>query len=112
MRVDGHIDKSAYPSDRGRPGIMARLQSESWDDMTRAARASSEHPSSLDRWLKIARQKNPALSDAQATRLAEHLRREHYRKMQVASVKARQAARELAQLATESGDAPEITGAE
>lgn len=59
--------------------MLARLQSENWDDMTAAANASSNHVMSLDRWTRIARERNPSLSEQQVARLAEQLRTDHYR---------------------------------
>lgn len=76
---------------RGRAGIMARLMSEDWDAMTRAARASSRSVSNLDRWVTKAREANPALSDEQAERLAGMMRREHYVRMGKLSAQARRA---------------------
>lgn len=101
-----------YPPDRVTPGALARLLSEDWDQMTSAARASSQHPSRLERWEKIARGRNPALSPEQVTRLAQKLKDAHYRRMQQLSVAARRAGRELAQLAAESGDIPESADGE
>ena len=81
-------------SQRGHAGVMARLLTEDWDEMTRAARASSQHVSSLDRWIARAREANPSLSDEQAGRLAEMMRTDHYRRMARLSARARRVARE------------------
>jgi hypothetical protein len=70
---------------------MARLEPEDWSAMTAAARKSPDHVSSLDRWVRIAKERNPALDDRQAERMGEHLRREHYRKMGRLSAHARRA---------------------
>lgn len=59
--------------------------------MTAAARKSPDHVSSMDRWVRLAREQNPALSDQQAERMGEHLRREHYRKMGRLSAQSRKA---------------------
>ena len=57
----------------------ARLAQNDWNDLTRAANASPNHVSSLDRWRRKARELNPALSDAQVDRLAQTLKRDFYR---------------------------------
>ena len=62
--------------------------------MTAAALASSNHVSSLDRWVRKAREGNPSLSDEQAERLAERLRKAHYVRMGKLSAQARRLARE------------------
>jgi transposase-like protein len=90
----------------GEAGILARLATEDWDAMTAAALASRNHVSSLDRWIKKAREGNPSLSDEQAERLAERLRKDHYRRMGRLSVQARKLAREAeAELARADGRA-------
>jgi len=81
--------KPGYSRARAMPGILARLSSEDWSEMTRAANASSRHVRSLDRWVEKARAANPALSDEQAERLAVTLRREHYQRMGRLSGQAR-----------------------
>jgi hypothetical protein len=73
----------------GEAGVMARLLSEDWNEMTAAANASASHVKSLGRWITRAREANPALSDEQAERLAERLRTDHYRRMGRASAAAR-----------------------
>jgi hypothetical protein len=78
-------------TERGRAGIMARLGSEDWSAMTAAARKSPDHVAGMDRWVRIAREQNPALDDRQAERMGEHLRREHYRKMGRLSAQSRKA---------------------
>jgi uncharacterized protein YicC (UPF0701 family) len=62
--------------------------------MTAAALASPEHVSSMSRWVKKAREGNPTLSDEQAERLAERLRKAHYVKMGRLSAEARRLARQ------------------
>jgi len=81
-------------SQRGHSGIMARLLTEDWDEMTAKARASDKHVSSLDRWIRKAREANPSLSDEQAVRLGQMLRTEHYKRMGRLSAQARRIARE------------------
>lgn len=71
----------AYPPERVLPGAMARLLAEDWHAMTEAARASSRHTSSIERWIDEARRANPRLDDDQAYRLAQMLRRQHYQRM-------------------------------
>ena len=78
---------------RGR-GILARLTTEDWDAMTAAALASPNHVSNLDRWIKKALETNPRLTDEQAERLAERLRKDHYQRMGRLSAQARKLARE------------------
>ena len=80
-------------TERAHAGIMARLLSEDWDAMTRAANASSQHVKRLDRWIAKAKAANPNLSDEQAERLAERLRRDHYVRMGKLSGQSRKAAR-------------------
>ena len=63
--------------------------------MTQAATSSPQHVSNMERWLKIARNRNPRLSEEQMLRLAQHLRAEHYRKAQRASAAARAANRKV-----------------
>ncbi len=62
--------------------------------MTAAALASPNHISNLDRWVKQAKEGNPSLSDEQAERLAERLRKAHYVRMGKLSAEARRLARE------------------
>jgi len=71
-----------------------RLATEDWDAMTAAANTSPNHVASLDRWIKKARDLNPRLSDEQAERFAERLRKDHYRRMGRLSAQARKLARE------------------
>lgn len=71
------------------PGNLARMSSESWDEMTEAARQSPNHVNSLERWIKKARQLNPLLDDDQTVRLAEKLKQDHFQRMAKLSVEAR-----------------------
>ncbi len=85
-----------YPPERTLPGAMARLISEPWDAMTAAANASPNHVSSDERWTRKAREANPALSEDQAYRLGQHLKKAHYVRMGRLSARARQLARQAA----------------
>ena len=90
----------------GEAGILARLAAEDWNAMTAEALASPNHVSSLDRWIRKAREGNPSLSDDQAERLAERLRKAHYVRMGKLSAEARRLAREAqAELARADGAA-------
>lgn len=80
--------------DEGRSGNLARLSSEDWREMTRAARESPNHVANLDRWIKIARQLNPHLDDEQIARLAEKLQKDHYSRMGRISAENRRARKE------------------
>jgi hypothetical protein len=73
-------DNPAYPLERVRPGILARLEREDWSAMTAAARASDNHPSSLARWERQAREADPSLSAEELQAAAEDLRRAFYRR--------------------------------
>lgn len=73
--------------------------------MTAAALASPNHVSSLNRWITKAREGNPSLSDDQAERLAERLRRAHYVRMGKLSAEARRIARQ-AQAELDQADEP------
>jgi hypothetical protein len=73
----------------GEAGILARLATEDWSAMTAAALASPSHVSNLDRWVKKAREGNPSLSEEQAERLGERLRKAHYVRMGRLSAQAR-----------------------
>jgi hypothetical protein len=99
MRVDRPLTRSEC----GQAGILARLASEDWSEMTKAALASDNHVSSRDRWTKKAREINPRLDEDQAARLGERLRREHYVRMGRLSAQARRLARE-AQTELDQGD--------
>lgn len=79
----------AYPPERVRPGIMARLATEDRHQMTRAANASANHVKSAERWLRKAREADPTLDDEEVTELAEVLRRDHYVRMGELSAQAR-----------------------
>jgi hypothetical protein len=72
-------------------GITRRLETEPWNEMTRAANASPNHVAKLDRWISIARNLNPALDDDQLKRLALRKRSEHYRELGRKSGEARRA---------------------
>jgi hypothetical protein len=76
------------------PGAMARLLTEDWDQMTNAANKSAMHVSSRERWFRKAKEANPALTDEQAARLGELMRKAHYVKMGRLSAQARRLARE------------------
>jgi hypothetical protein len=91
------------------PALMSRLMSEDWDQMTKAANGSANHVKSLDRWITLARNANPALSDAQAERLAILMRRQHYIRMGKLSVQARKLAREAQAELARGGEACSIT---
>lgn len=84
---------AAYPPERTLPGAMARLLREDWQAMTASANASPNHVSSDDRWTRKARETNQALSDDQAYRLGQHLKRAHYVRMGKLSAEARRLAR-------------------
>jgi len=100
------IGHPAYPRERVLPGAIANLMSRDWDEMTAAANASDNHVKSAERWFRIAKRENPALSDEQAARLGEMLRTEHYRKMGRLSAQARRLAREAqAQMDLADGEA-------
>jgi hypothetical protein len=90
-RVDG---RPLTRAECGESGITARLLSEDWDAMTAAANASANHVKSLDRWVKKVRELNPRLDDAQAERMAERLKKDHYQRMGRLSALARRTARE------------------
>jgi transposase-like protein len=74
--------------------MLSRLATEDWGAMTAAALASPSHVSNLDRWVKKAREGNPSLSEEQAERLGERLRKAHYVRMGRLSAQARKLARE------------------
>lgn len=93
MKAQGRRNPD-YPPERGRPGVMQRLMTEDWSEMTAAANASPNHISSDDRWTKKARESNPALDDDQAYRLGQHMKRAHYVRMGKLSAEARRVARE------------------
>jgi len=88
------------------PALMTRLMTEDWDQMTKAANGSANHVKSLDRWITLARETNPALSDVQAERLAVLMRREHYVRMGKLSARARKLARETQAELDRGGEAP------
>ncbi len=83
---------NAYPPGRVLPGAVARLLSEDWHEMTRAANESPQHPANLARWIRKAQEQNPALDDDEAVRVARHLKDRFYRDLSAAGVAARQAA--------------------
>lgn len=88
------ITNPGYPPERTLPGMMTRLLTENWDEMTAAANASPNHVSSSERWFRKAKEANPALSDEQAARLGEMMRKAHYVRMGKLSAQARRLARE------------------
>jgi len=61
---------------------------------TRAALSSPNHPSRLERWIRQALEADPALTDEQAVRAGELLRREHYASMARLSAQVRRRPRE------------------
>lgn len=73
--------KAAYPRGRVLPGMIARLKSEDWSEMTSAARTSDRHPGNLARYEADARAANPGLSDDQVTRLAELARSDYFSRL-------------------------------
>jgi hypothetical protein len=90
----------------GEAGILARLATEDWSEMTAAAFASPNHVSSMDRWREAARKQNPRLDDDQVERLAQMMRTDHYRRMGRLSAQARKIARDAeAELARVDGAA-------
>jgi len=95
-----------HTSDSGRPGAIARLAREDWHAMTEAANRGR-----WDRWLRLAREANPALGDTQVERLAAHLQSEHCRKMAKLSADARRIKRELAAGLKSAGDDETQAGA-
>jgi hypothetical protein len=102
----GVVSNPDYPLSRVLPGMMTRLMTQPWDEMTAAANASANHVKSLDRWIVKAREANPSLSDDQAERLAVMMRKAHYVRMGKLSAEARRIAREAqAELACADGAA-------
>lgn len=73
---------------------MTRLLSEDWNQMTARANASPNHVSSAERWTRKAKEANPALSDDQAYRLGQKMRKAHYVEMGRLSAEVRRLARE------------------
>ena len=98
MRVQ---DRPLTRKECGEVGALARLATEDWNAMTAAALASPAHVSRMDRWLKIAAERNPNLNPDQLGRLAEKLRTEHYRKMGRLSAQARKLARDASAILAE-----------
>ncbi len=76
---------------RGTPGAIATLSRHDWKQLTAAANASPRHVNSLDRWIAIARERNPLLTGEQAERLAQLMRTEHFRRMARLSARTRSA---------------------
>jgi hypothetical protein len=72
------------------PGAMARLLSEDWHEMTRAANESLQHVGNLARWIGKAREQDPGLDDGQAAERAAQLKAEFYRELAARGVAARQ----------------------
>lgn len=89
-------DRPLTRAECGEAGITARLLAEDWAEMTRAANASANHVKSLDRWIAKVRELNPHLDDGQAERMAERLKKDHYKRMGRLSAQARRTAREAA----------------
>jgi hypothetical protein len=87
-------DRPLTRSECGTAGVVARLMTEDWNEMTAAANASQNHVKSLDRWIAKAREGNPKLTDEQAERLGQRLRHDHYVRMGRLSAQARKLARE------------------
>ena len=86
--------------------MLSRLATEDWNAMAAAALASPNNVSNRDRWTKKAREGNPSLSDEQAERLGERLRKAHFVRMGKLSAQARKLAREAeAELARVDGAA-------
>jgi hypothetical protein len=88
------VPNPAYPESRVLPGMMKRLLSTDWAEMTAKANASPNHVSSSERWTRKAREANPALDDDQAYRLGQLLKKQHYVRMGKLSAEARRIARE------------------
>ncbi len=82
------------PSECGSIGILKRLLNEDPADMTAAALASPNNPANSEGWARKAQEANPLLSDDQAVRVGELMRREHFRKLGRLSAQARKLARE------------------
>lgn len=97
MARRGNGLNAAYPLERTLPGAMARLLNEDWSQMTARANASPKHVSSDERWTAKAREANPSLSDEQAHRLGQLLKKAHYVRMGKLSAEARRIAREAAE---------------
>ena len=62
----------------GRLGIASRLLAEDWHEMAAPAYTSPRHVGNLDRWRKLAEEKNPALNEEQRDRLAVLLRSQYF----------------------------------
>jgi hypothetical protein len=82
-----------YPPERAIPGIIIRLTTRDWNEMTRAANARTNHANHLKRWLIKVREANPGVGDVQAEQLAAMLRSEHYVRMSKLSAHARKLTR-------------------
>src|SRR6266702_3325018 len=83
------ITIAGYPPERVLPGAIANLSRHDWKQLTAAAFASPRHVNSLDRWIAIARERNPLLTGEQAERLAQLMRTEHFRRMARKSAEVR-----------------------
>jgi hypothetical protein len=83
-------------SEAGARGAQARLLTADPAEMTRAARESTNSVISLDRWIRVAHETYPGLTDEQAAQEGELLRRLHYVRMGRLSVQARKLARKAA----------------
>ncbi len=80
---------TAYPPERGRPGIQARLAREDPHEMTAAARSSPNHIANPARWVKAAREQHPDAAEDEITQIAAGMRTEHFRLMAQRSAQAR-----------------------
>lgn len=86
-----------YPPERGMPGAVARLeQTEDWSTISAAANSSPNHVSSDERWTRKAREANPALTDEQAHRLGQHMKKAFYVGIGKKSGQTRKLAKEAA----------------
>jgi hypothetical protein len=104
-RTSARIPNPDYPESRVLPGMMARLMTEDWASMTARANASPNHVSSDDRWTRKAHEANPQLSDEQAHRLGQKMKKAHYVRMGQLSARARKLARDAAAELAEGDDA-------
>jgi Spy/CpxP family protein refolding chaperone len=94
-RVDDFYRTKPMPrAERGAIGILKRLLTEDPAAMTAAANASPNHPARPEKWIRLAREADPLLTEDQAARVGQLMRREHYRKLARLAAAARRAARE------------------
>lgn len=96
--------RPALPPGHGRAGALARIKRDGGAQVAAAMLASPDHPGSLDRWIRAAREQDPGISDGQAAELAVQLRAGYFRRISAAGVAARQ--REAADAAREVGAGP------